>query len=249
MRKTERKLKAFEDKHSEISGIVDSFSALNLNSSGHKNLIIPTNNSMQGAIKNTSKKTKNPTAKLPFSNMPKVSKKSTFETLRGVNLSKLNKKLKRFIKSTTESKLSLPPMDNCVCRRVVLIGWEYHLTCTVQSDKDEYFVTFTKNSETKPPQNYNLLSRLIATPEVQFGNIVKAKKITNIPKNGSVIGEDAPPLDSKNIGNIILCKSGWNPGESLGKKGDGIIEPVAFEFFQKLSKGIGCAGTCSSVKK
>ena len=41
-----------------------------------------------------------------------------------------------------------------------------------------------------------------------------------------VVGADAPPLDSANVGNRLLQNLGWTPGTGLGPTGEGLKEPV-----------------------
>lgn len=46
------------------------------------------------------------------------------------------------------------------------------------------------------------------------------------PAVGTVIGKHARPIAEDNIGNRLLQKMGWKPGQSLGVGDDGILQPV-----------------------
>jgi hypothetical protein len=47
------------------------------------------------------------------------------------------------------------------------------------------------------------------------------------PQVGTVVGQDAAPLDESNLGNKMLQKLGWKPGQSLGAAGsEGIVDPL-----------------------
>ena len=56
-----------------------------------------------------------------------------------------------------------------------------------------------------------------------------------------LVGDMAPPLSEKNIGNQMLQNMGWAPGQGLGPNCSGIREPVkAFKRPGRL--GLGHSG-------
>lgn len=56
-------------------------------------------------------------------------------------------------------------------------------------------------------------------------------------REGQIVGDLAPPIETENIGNQMLRKMGWIGG-SLGSAGDGIVEPISVTI--KLSRrGLG----------
>lgn len=46
------------------------------------------------------------------------------------------------------------------------------------------------------------------------------------PGIGTVVGLDAPPVSEDNIGNKMLRRLGWKPGEGLGSSPGGIVDPL-----------------------
>lgn len=47
------------------------------------------------------------------------------------------------------------------------------------------------------------------------------------PAIGTVIGKDAKPISEENVGNRLLQKLGWKPGEGLGAASDGTVDHVS----------------------
>jgi hypothetical protein len=59
--------------------------------------------------------------------------------------------------------------------------------------------------------------------------------------SSGLVGDAAPPLSEKNIGNQMLKTMGWAPGQGLGPSCSGIREPVkAFKRPGRL--GLGHSG-------
>lgn len=46
------------------------------------------------------------------------------------------------------------------------------------------------------------------------------------PAAGSVVGQHARPIAEDNVGNKLLQKLGWKPGQGLGSASDGIVLPI-----------------------
>ena len=57
-------------------------------------------------------------------------------------------------------------------------------------------------------------------------------------KHGQVVGSNAPQVGESNVGHILLSKMGWTPGQSLGKDGQGIAQPISAVMRDKR-RGLG----------
>ncbi|KAJ1921695.1 squalene synthetase-like protein [Mycoemilia scoparia] len=66
------------------------------------------------------------------------------------------------------------------------------------------------------------------------GNPVKTTKA----KHGDVVGGNAPVVGQSNIGHQLLAKMGWSPGQSLGRDGQGISQPITAVIRDKR-RGLG----------
>ncbi len=62
--------------------------------------------------------------------------------------------------------------------------------------------------------------------ESRSGKDAGGKRSDTKPAVGTVIGSNAKPISSDNVGNKLLQKLGWKPGEGLGSTSDGIVQPV-----------------------
>lgn len=178
-------------------------------------------------------------------------------TFRTVNLRQINRDIRDFVCNSIDPILSFPPMEQCVRHQVEMIGEMYRLECETKGTARSRYLEFTKTSKSKKPHDTKLLDRLVnaslqhssKAPKGRETSKKHAKKHpkeslpieevkTNVPKDGSVVGHDAPSIDTDNVGNKLLRKMGWTPGQSLGSGNTGIKEPVNASV-KRTKKGIG----------
>ena len=62
----------------------------------------------------------------------------------------------------------------------------------------------------------------------------------NPAKTNFIVGANADPIPSHNVGSRLMQKMGWTPGSGLGRQGTGITDPVEV-VFRLGRKGIGAA--------
>lgn len=154
----------------------------------------------------------------------------------------LNRQIKAFI-SSDEDSLEIEPQSPAVRKYIHDLAHLYILESKSQGKGDERHCVMNKTSKTiRTPRNISSLDKFIEKANKcvrwergEYSNKNEASKVEKkdskkpntkaIP--GTIIGDNAKKIDDDNIGNKMLQKMGWIPGEGLGNSGLGITDPIA----------------------
>lgn len=153
-----------------------------------------------------------------------------------INFKQLNRDVKAFINNENE-QMQTEPSPPMIRRLIHQLAYMYGLKSCSNGKDQERFCVLIKTKDTRLPTDLRKLDRFLegaqkaakyAFPrDRQRGS----RKNTNLVgstrmKAGTVVGQDAAPIEDTNIGSMMLKKLGWTPGQGLGSKEHGITQPV-----------------------
>ncbi|OMJ15241.1 Protein SQS1 [Smittium culicis] len=185
-------------------------------------------------------------------NKPERKKKvKEIPRLNNIDIHLVHKKIKNLVSDRSMSSLWLWPMNKRDRKLVRLLSFEYNLVCKSSGNGYHRHPILTKTKNTGFPRNENSsIKQILDLASKVDKNDYEGKSIPNriskktfsgsrgfdfssfqlgVPldtNNTKVVGEGVKSIGDSNKGHQMLAKMGWNPGESLGTKGDGIVDPV-----------------------
>jgi len=185
-------------------------------------------------------------------------------TVGAINFRQINRELKAFINDDIEDSLEMDPMPPLPRKLLHELAHMFGLKSKSQGQgRDRHCVLF-KTEHSGIPRNVKQVRMFLDRAEksvtwmdktvTRGKKFTKASVPTDVRKNrdragksdglatkpvaGSVIGKDAKPINEDNVGNKLLQKMGWKPGEGLGSSSDGIKDPLAAVYRHKRT-GLG----------
>ncbi|OMJ09467.1 Protein SQS1 [Smittium culicis] len=197
-------------------------------------------------------------------NKPERKKKvKEIPRLNNIDIHLVHKKIKNLVSDRSMSSLWLWPMNKRDRKLVRLLSFEYNLVCKSSGNGNLRHPILTKTKNTGFPRNENSsIKQILDLASKVDKNDYEGKSIPNrISKkafsgsrgfdfgsfqlgtpldtnNTKVVGEGVKSIGDSNKGHQMLAKMGWNPGESLGSKGDGIVDPVK-AIMRDARRGLG----------
>jgi len=169
---------------------------------------------------------------------------------RGFNLAELhavNKTIRAFLSDDALQSVPFAPMNRC--QRLQL-----HNLCNCYALRTKSFGSGSgRFPSVYKTQSTTLIPMVTITATIEFLSActietLKQSLVSSNPmdainrstpavKAGLVVGQFAPPIDERNLGNKILQKMGWNGG-GLGATGQGIQNPIEV-IFKNNKRGLG----------
>lgn len=156
---------------------------------------------------------------------------------------KLNREIKAFISTGDEDTLEVEPQSPAVRKYIHDLAHLYNLESKSKGKGDERHCVLEKTSNTiRTPKNFSSLDKFIekankcvrwergeynsGKSEASSSEKKGSKKPNTKAIPGTIIGDNAKKIDDDNIGNKMLQKMGWTPGQGLGNSGLGITDPI-----------------------
>jgi len=65
-----------------------------------------------------------------------------------------------------------------------------------------------------------------STTSKKMADASKSKQFLSAPTHGTVVGREAAPINTSNVGHRMLAAMGWKEGDSLGTENRGIKTPI-----------------------
>lgn len=156
----------------------------------------------------------------------------------------VNKRIKKFLQDPTKMELRLAHVKRKNKEELSQLAALYSLNCKMEDSPRRGMVVLVKTRNTSKPEQ-SALCHFLGRPfrEMQEsqtcgpGIDVKRRRKA-APRISGLVGDNAAPLNEKNIGNQILQNMGWTPGQGLGPSCSGIREPVK-AFKRSGRQGLG----------
>ncbi|PJF16983.1 hypothetical protein PSACC_03212 [Paramicrosporidium saccamoebae] len=171
------------------------------------------------------------------------SKKDRHEPDFDVNFKQLNREIRDFVKTEESGEsFELEPHPPMVRKLVHQLAHMYGLRSKSSGQGVERYCVLIKCENTRLPRDLKRLDKFLegAQKAARYAGSgrekgkekVKAKPTTTAARvsPGTVIGSEAAPIEDDNIGNKMLRKLGWAPGQGLGSEKAGRTEPVEAVF-------------------
>lgn len=160
-----------------------------------------------------------------------------------LNFKQLNRDIKEFVRNEDMGEtLELDAYNPMIRKLVHELAHFYGLDTRSEGSGAERRNVLTKGQNTRLPRDLKKLDRFIdsAQKAVKYSAKPFTKKTPVKPglvqsstlkiHSGSVVGGEASPITDDNVGNKLLRKLGWQPGQGLGSQKVGIKEPIAAVF-------------------
>lgn len=170
-----------------------------------------------------------------------------------VNFKQLNREVKAFVRREDDGlEMIMEPHPPMVRKLMHELGRIYGLKSRSSGQGTNRHCIFVKCENTKSPHDHRRLDRFLENAQkamryacFQNSAIGKAKPQKNQLSSkavrvapGTIIGAEAAPIEEDNIGNKLLRKLGWSPGQGLGSGKEGRREPVE-AVFRASRTGLG----------
>ena len=134
----------------------------------------------------------------------------------------------------------LPPMPSAVRKLAIEMCKAYNTNSKTRGSGKKKTVMVYRTGSTSVPGNWKTLVYVIAgrgsllqgtagIPKPKNSpkkSAAKSKSSDTGPKVGDVVGSKAAVINDDNLGHKMMRMMGWSPGESLGKDGNGIMDPI-----------------------
>jgi hypothetical protein len=151
----------------------------------------------------------------------------------------LNRDIKLFIKDNDEELFEIGHVPPSVRRIIHQLADLYHLkTFSVGKDPDRRIV-LCRTEQAGAYANVKWVDKVIESGNKALKWADKegrkkhphkqdhaSKKESPKPAEGAIVASGSAPISSDNVGNVLLQKMGWQPGQGLGKESDGIKHPI-----------------------
>lgn len=169
-----------------------------------------------------------------------------------INFRQLNREIKEFVKKADiDEELELEPYNPIVRRLVLELAHMYKLNTRNDGIGIDRHCVLIRTGNASVPSDFKRLDRFLekAQRSVDFflqgpkkdrskktlepGKSSKSSKgraLSMSMASGTAIGEDARPIEDNNVGNRMLRKLGWSPGQGLGTEKSGCVEPIKAVF-------------------
>ena len=171
-----------------------------------------------------------------------------------VNFRQLNRDIKEFVRhEDVGEEMELEPYPPIIRKFVHELAHMYGLQSKSNGKGVERHCVLVKCQNTRLPRDIKRLDRFLdsAQKAAKWAFInpkgEKDKKKTK-PKlatpaaarvtPGTIVGAEAAPIEEDNVGNKMLRKLGWSPGQGLGSSKEGRTEPVE-AIFRGNRTGLG----------
>lgn len=119
----------------------------------------------------------------------------------------------------------------CSIRKFVQeLAHQYQLISKCSGKRMKRHCILQKTDRTKLPSDWKSVDEILARAESfmvqqhkssKNSNNSRKNSRSNKAKDGFIVGANVKPLDETNLGNIMLQKLGWSPGEGLGRESSG----------------------------
>lgn len=163
-----------------------------------------------------------------------------------IHIEEIKEEFDVFLQDNSRDTMSFPPLDAHGNKTINKLAHLYNMRCTRNCGNGlTMYMKVSKNRKTYHHlPDFNLISYIMRQRPIFKRLDVKSrtkeeiastdgKSLRRGPKNnahvkeGDIVGEKAPEIDSNNIGRQLLEKLGWVKGEGLGAHGNkGISEPL-----------------------
>lgn len=177
---------------------------------------------------------------------PSTSSSYQVETEERVNFRQLNRDIKEFVRhEDVGEQMELDPHPSPIRRFIHELAHMYGLSSKSEGAGVERHCVLVKGERTRLPRDLRRLDKFLeraqkASQYIYRSESVKGKKdpTAGTEKSnrkgrpvarvapGAVIGAEAAPIEEGNIGNRMLRKLGWSPGQGLGSAKSGRTDPV-----------------------
>ena len=141
----------------------------------------------------------------------------------------VNQLMVEFVSSGQE-QLRLPLVSRSLCHVVTSLAQLYRLQCTQLQQKRCLPVVpylLKRTAFTQIALQSSIDAILFSSNSRHRPGLHKLPS-SNLPFSvTSVVGGSTSPIDETNVGNRMLQEMGWKPGNGLGRREDGIKEPVS----------------------
>jgi hypothetical protein len=163
-----------------------------------------------------------------------------------VNFRQLNRDIKEFVRhEDVGEEMELEPYPPVIRKFVHELAHVYGLQSKSNGKGVERHCVLVKCENTRLPRDLKRLDRFLDSAQKAakwaFANPKNEKdKKKSKPKiatpaaarvtPGTIVGAEAAPIEEDNVGNKMLRKLGWSPGQGLGSSKEGRTEPVEAVF-------------------
>ena len=166
------------------------------------------------------------------------------------SFAEVNRTLKRFLQEGVPDELALQPMTSDERKVIHSLAHEYRLKSKSKGKGNNRFIVIyrTKHSTFVQYRNWDKIKHIIARAEreaatrlssyelMKFGPGKKHQKERYSVLPSSIATKI--PIAEENVGNQLLRKLGWAPGQGLGNDGQGRVEPITTTL-RKKNAGLG----------
>jgi len=152
-------------------------------------------------------------------------------------LQNINSALRQFVSSSMTS-MPFQPMTRQQRIQFHALSNQYNLNSKSLGAGNRRYPNITKTKNTKLVSE-QMIEGIINQIAGRSRSIKSQRepKLNAAPPQGVNVGGVAKPLDTSNLGNVMLSKMGWNGG-GLGKDGQGIPLPISV-IVKNNKKGLG----------
>lgn len=177
---------------------------------------------------------------------PSTSSGNQVEEGERVNFRQLNRDIREFVRhEDVGEQMELDPHPPPIRRFIHELAHIYGLSSRSEGTGVERHCVLVKGESTRLPRDLRRLDKFLERAQKASQYIYRSETAQNKrdPKAGSgksgrkgrpvarvapgaVIGAEAAPIEEGNIGNRMLRKLGWSPGQGLGSAKSGRTDPV-----------------------
>lgn len=160
-----------------------------------------------------------------------------------LNFKQLNRDIKDFVRhEDVGEQMELDPYPPIIRRLIHELAHMYGLQSSSRGQGVERHCVLIKGDDAHLPRDLERLDRFLerAQKTVKYAcdngksrkretrnEKISARKANAKVAPGSVVGCKAAPIEETNVGNQMLRKLGWSPGQGLGSEKAGRTEPVS----------------------
>ncbi|KAI8089653.1 uncharacterized protein BX664DRAFT_333565 [Halteromyces radiatus] len=152
-------------------------------------------------------------------------------------LRRVDTRIQLFLSDQSRTTYQLPGMST-YCRRLVQgLATQYGLKLSHEPVGDKIGPLLRKGPKSHLPYDRRTIEKHINKKRTPAKAKKQMERKPDLPatekrtrirkgKHGTVVGSDAAPLASNNIGHKMLAAMGWKEGDALGANKDGIADPI-----------------------
>lgn len=182
-----------------------------------------------------------PRGQTPIRHNPRRSNTLQSEPELEINFKQLNRDIKAFVHSKESDEMEIAPYPPLIRKLIHELAHMYVLQSKSNGKGVDRHCVLTKSENTRLPRDLKRLDKFLEGAQ-KAARYAYGRKDTHEKKGkrqtpkaststarvapGSVVGGEATPIEDDNIGNLMLRKLGWSPGQGLGSEKSGRTDPV-----------------------